>query len=394
MTLPIVASTLTAACGAGLQEVRAALRSGTSGLRRNDFVPAAELATWIGRVDGIEAFDMPAELRRFDCRNNRLALMALARDGFETQVAQTVRRHGAQRIGIFIGTSTSGILATELGMRGACADGEPQALTPDFYRHRHSMYSVTQLVREVLGLRGVAMTVSTACSSSAKVFAHAARAIEAGLCDAAVVGGVDTLALSTLYGFNALSLLSREPCRPFDANRDGISIGEAAGFALLDPLRDSAIVLEGYGESSDAYHMSTPHPEGAGAAAAMREALACAGLEAGDIGYVNLHGTASRANDAAEDRAVHDVLGGRVAAGSTKGWTGHALGAAGIAEAIVCAIALAEAWIPGTLNCRSVDPAARSRIVIDSMPAPLRHVMTNSFGFGGNNCSLVLGRCP
>lgn len=388
MKLPIVSATLTAACGAGLPAVRAALRAGRSGLRPNDFEPAADLATFIGRVDGIEAVSVPAALAPFDCRNNRLALMGLAHDGFETAVAGAVQRHGAQRIGVFMGTSTSGILASELDVR----DGK--SLSAASYRDRHSMLSVTQLVRDVLGLRGVAMTVSTACSSSAKVFANAARAIEAGVCDAAVVGGVDSLALSTLYGFNALSLLSRDPCRPFDAMRDGISIGEAAGFALLDPRGDGAVALEGCGESSDAYHMSTPHPEGAGAAAAMRAAIDEAGLDPAAIGYVNLHGTASRANDAAEDIAVRAVVGERVPASSTKGWTGHALGAAGIAEAIMCLLVLEDAWIPGTLNCRSVDAQMRSRIVVEPLAAEVQHAMTNSFGFGGNNCSLVMGRQP
>jgi 3-oxoacyl-[acyl-carrier-protein] synthase I len=389
--IPIAASTLTTACGTGWRDVRARFRAGATGLRRNDFEPAADLATWIGRVDGIEAFAMPPSLARFDCRNNRLALMGLANDDFEASVARSVRRHGAQRIGVFLGTSTSGILATELAMRpGADASD----LSPGFYRCRHSMFAVTELVRKVLGLRGAAITVSTACSSSAKVFALAARAIEAGVCDAAVVGGVDSLALSTLYGFNALGLLSHEPCRPLDAERDGISIGEAAGFALLDPDSEGGVALEGYGESSDGYHMSTPHPQGAGAVDAMLEALACARLAPADIGYVNLHGTASRTNDAAEDIAVHAVFGRQVLAGSTKGWTGHALGAAGIVEALVCVMALADGWVPGTLNCRRVDTQIRSRIAQDAVPMAMRHAMTNSFGFGGNNCSLVLGRRP
>jgi len=389
MMIPIAASTLTTACGAGWRDVRASFRAGATGLRRNDFEPAGELATWIGRVDGVEEFAMPPALSRFDCRNNRLALMGLGNDDFEACVARSVQRHGAQRLGVFLGTSTSGILATELAMRSA--EGASQ-LSPDFYRYRHSMFSVTELVRTALGLRGPAITVSTACSSSAKVFALAARAIEAGVCDAAVVGGVDSLALSTLYGFNALGLLSREPCRPLDADRDGISIGEAAGYALLDPASDAGIVLEGYGESSDGYHMSTPHPQGAGAADAMREALACARLAPADVGYVNLHGTASRTNDVAEDLAVHGVFGRKVLAGSTKGWTGHALGAAGIVETLVCVMALADAWVPGTLNCRRVDTQIRSRIAQDAAPMAIRHAMTNSFGFGGNNCALVLGR--
>jgi len=387
--IPIAASTLTTACGAGWGNVRASFRAGATGLRRNDFEPAADLATWIGRVDGVEEFAMQPSLAPFDCRNNRLALMGLANDGFEASVARSVRRHGAQRIGIFVGTSTSGILATELAMR---SPADASQLTPDFYRYRHSMFSVTELVRTVLGLRGPAIVVSTACSSSAKVFALAARAIESGVCDAAVVGGVDSLALSTLYGFHALGLLSGEPCRPLDADRDGISIGEAAGYALLDPASDDAIALEGCGESSDGYHMSTPHPQGAGAVDAMREALACARLAPAEIGYVNLHGTASRTNDAAEDIAVHTVFGRNVLAGSTKGWTGHALGAAGIVEALVCVMALADGWVPGTLNCRRVDTQIRSRIAQDAVPMAVRHAMTNSFGFGGNNCTLVLGR--
>jgi 3-oxoacyl-[acyl-carrier-protein] synthase-1 len=223
------------------------------------------------------------------------------------------------------------------------------------------------------------------------VFAQAARAIAAGVCDAAVVGGVDSLALSTLHGFHSLGLLSRQPCRPFDADRDGISIGEAAGFALLDPSARSAVALVGYGESCDAYHMSSPHPEGAGAKAAMRDALARAGLEPQAIDYVNLHGTASRANDEIEDQAVAAVLGTGAPAGSTKGWTGHTLGAAGATEALFTVMALEDRWLPGTLNCRTVDPRMQCRIESVSRPAVLRHAMSNSFGFGGNNCTLIFG---
>ena len=392
MNVPIAAWTLLAACGSGSRDVRDALRTGRSGLRPNDFEPAPGLSTYLGRVEGVEDFVVPSSLSHFDCRNNRLAMMGLALDGFEACVARAVRRHGAHRVGVFVGTSTSGILATELALCAAPSRNGDVPLSPDFYRYRHSMHSVTELVRGVLGLRGPAMTVSTACSSSAKVFAVAARAISAGVCDAAVVGGADSVAMSTLHGFNSLSLLSRAPCRPFDADRDGISIGEAAAFALLDPSADSDVALEGCGESSDGYHMSTPDPEGAGAAAAMREALASAHLCADEIGYVNLHGTASRANDAAEDLAVQAVLGHRVPAGSTKGFTGHALGAAGIVEAAICLIALTDGFLPGTLNCRTVDAQIRSRILLDPVAATPAHVMTNSFGFGGSNCTLVLGR--
>lgn len=390
--LPLAATTLVNACGAGWLQVRQALRQGKCGLRRNDFEPAADLDTWIGRVDGIEQVTMSAALAPFDCRSHRLALLCLEQDNFVTAVRAARERHGADRIGVFIGTSTSGILATELAFRKQRSLAEDQAeLSPAFYRYRHSMFAITEFVRTVLELRGPAMTVSTACSSSAKVFAHAARAISAGVCDAAVVGGVDSLALSTLYGFHSLNLLSRQPCRPFDVDRDGISIGEAAGFALLDPSADASVFLQGYGESSDAFHMSTPHPSGAGAATAMREALTCAGLAADAVDYVNLHGTASRVNDAVEDIAVAAVLGTNTSVGSTKGWTGHTLGAAGITEALISVMALEDGWIPGTLNSRTIDPTMKCRIELSSPRTIPRHAMSNSFGFGGNNCSLVFG---
>lgn len=392
--LPIAASTLVNACGTGWADVRRALHEDTGGLRRNDFAPAADLDTWIGRVAGLEDAALPSGLAHFECRNHRLALACLEQDNFGDAVRASCARHGKQRIGVFVGTSTSGILATELayreGKRGDVANTDV-VLSPSFYRYRHSMFALAELVRTRLALQGPAMSVSTACSSSAKVFAQATRAIAAGVCDAAVVGGADSLALSTLYGFHSLGLLSRTPCRPFDMERDGISIGEAAGFALLDPAVESAVSLVSYGESCDAYHMSSPHPEGAGAKAAMRDALARAGLSPHEIDYVNLHGTASRANDEIEDLAVAAVLGTRMPAGSTKGWTGHTLGAAGVTEALLAVMALEDGWLPGTLNCRSVDPKMQCRIETASRPAVLRHAMSNSFGFGGSNCTLIFG---
>lgn len=391
--LPIAAFTLTNACGVGVGAVRAALRADRSGLRPNDFEPASALDTWIGRVDDLESVVLPSQLSAYDCRNNRLAQLCLEQDGFAAAVAAARQRHRSDRIAVFLGTTTSGILSTEWALRSrpdmpaAAAD----AISYEHYRYRHNMHASTDFVRAYLGLTGHAMTISTACSSSAKVFGAAARAIDAGLCDAAVVGGVDSLALSTLFGFHSLELLSREPCRPFAAERDGISIGEGAGFALLDPAGEGSLQLVGCGESADAFHMSSPHPEGAGAARAMRSALASADLTAAAIDYINLHGTASRANDIAEDRAVTQVFGGATAASSTKGWTGHLLGAAGITEALISALALVDQWIPRTLNCVCVDPTLRSNIQLQSRATALRRVMTNSFGFGGTNCSLILG---
>ena len=398
--LPLAAATLTNACGVGLDEIRRALRAGTSGLRHNDFEPALGLDTWIGRVDGLESAALAPDCVEHDCRNNRLAQLCLEQDGFVAAVDAARARYGADRIGTFIGTTTSGILSTELAYRsGSLTPGSPlppavesaAGLSPELYRYKHSMYATTMFVRSFLKLSGHAMTISTACSSSAKVFAAAARAIDAGLCDAAVVGGVDSLAMSTLFGFHSLELLSRRPCRPFAAERDGISIGEGAGFALLDPQAEGPVSLLGAGESADAFHMSSPHPEGAGAAHAMRFALSSAGLTGRDIDYINLHGTASRANDLAEDRGVVSAVGKEAAASSTKGWTGHLLGAAGITEAVISALSLIDQWIPGTLNCERVDPALNSNVRVKSQAMRLRRAMSNSFGFGGSNCSLVFG---
>ncbi len=390
--LPIAASTLTNACGVGTAGVLQALLAGRSGLRRNDFEPAAALATCIGRVDALECCAVPAALAAYDCRNSRLACLALEQDHFTAKVGAAARRYGKDRIGVFVGTTTSGILATELAFRSRAQgdQGGSEPLTPEFHRCKHSLFATTQFARALLGLTGPALTVSTACSSSAKVFGTAARSIAAGDCDAAVVGGVDSLAMSTLFGFHSLELLSHEPCRPCAEDRDGISIGEGAGFALLDPNAESEVSVAGVGESSDAYHMSSPHPEGAGAARAMRSALHAAAVPADAIDLVSLHGTASRPNDAAEARAVFAVFGGATPASSTKGWTGHTLGAAGITGVLLAELALRQQWIPGTLNCSVADPELACAVVLQSRPQRLRRAICNAFGFGGTNCSVVL----
>jgi 3-oxoacyl-[acyl-carrier-protein] synthase-1 len=212
------------------------------------------------------------------------------------------------------------------------------------------------------------------------------------VCDAAVVGGVDSLCLTTLYGFDSLELLSPEPCRAWDATRRGLNIGEAAGFALIERDADSDIALLAYGESADAHHMSTPHPAGRGAQLAMQRALQRADLRPAQIDWINLHGTASPANDRAEDCAVASVFGNAVACSSTKGHTGHTLGAAGITEAIICALALRSGVVPGTLQQRQPDPALQCRVLTRASALHPARVMSNSLGFGGENCSLIFGR--
>jgi len=388
--ISLTACTMTSCLGGGLDATRRALRGGASGLAKVAF-ETVTLETWVGEIAGVDEARVVPALSRYDCRNNRAAEMGLGQDGFIDAVSGAVRRHGAARIGVFIGTSTAGILQTELAYRRRVpSDG---SLPADFdYRHTHNTFSVAEYVRERLGLKGPCTAISTACSSSAKAFASAARLMDAGLIDAAVVGGVDTLCLTTLYGFNSLELLSSGPCRPYDAERGGISIGEAAAFFLLERAVPSSIGLLGYGESSDAHHMSSPHPEGLGAQRAMRSALERAGLEANDIDYVNLHGTATMSNDASEDHAIMALFGERVPVNSTKGMTGHTLGAAGAVEAVVSALSIEEGLIPASPGTREIDPALHARYEKSARAAKVDRVLSNSFGFGGSNCSLVLGR--
>jgi len=385
--LGVTAYTATTALGRGRAAMLEALRRGKGGLKANDF-DRAELRAWIGRVAGLEEAPIGGALAEFDCRNNRLASVGLGQDGFKESVSRAKAKYGAQRVAVLLGTSTSGILRTELAYRQRDAQGNlPRDL---HYRHAQNLYSITDFVRQVLALEGPAMTVSTACSSSAKVFASAARYIEAGIIDAAVVGGVDSLCLTTMHGFSSLQLVSDEPCRPFDAARKGMSIGEAAGFALVE-RGAGPLSLLGYGESSDAYHMSTPQPDGEGALGAMQQALTRAGLEPGEIDYVNAHGTATPANDRAEDRALVRLFGKRVPVSSTKGFTGHTLGAAGIVEAIVCFLALEHGLLPATLNSTAIEPGLESMVLLENRAAKVRRALSNSFGFGGSNCTLVFG---
>jgi 3-oxoacyl-[acyl-carrier-protein] synthase-1 len=388
--------TATSCLGHGLGATLAALRSQRSGLRPCTF-ETVDLPTYAGEVPGIDAAALPERLREFECRNNRLAQLALGQDGFMQAVADSVERWGPRRVGVFLGTSTSGILATELAYRRR--EARTGALPEDFdYARTQNSFSVAEFVRRSLDLAGPAAVVCSACSSSAKVFGSARRMIEAGMVDAAVVGGVDSLCLTTLYGFHSLQLTSAGPCRPFDVARDGISIGEAAAFALLErpsPARPAAAVqLLGIGESSDAYHMSSPHPEGAGARAAMLQALQSAALEPQDIDYINLHGTGTQSNDSSEACAVSGIFGAATPASSTKGATGHALGAAGALEAVICALALQNDFMPGGVNTTRIDTRLAVHYISENRPARLARVISNSFGFGGTNCSLVFGRPP
>ena len=381
--------TATSSIGRGLDQTLASLLQHRTGLAPCAF-DTVDLKTFIGEVAEVDAAVLPAHLPSHDCRNNRLALLGLMQDGFDIAVRTAIKKYGRQRIGVFLGTSTSGILQTELAYRKR--DPETGALPSDFiYRTTHNTYSVADFVRSYFDLAGPAAAVSSACSSSAKVFSSARRMMEAGLIDAALVGGVDSLCLTTLYGFNSLELLSQAPCRPYDTERNGLSIGEAAAFSLLEKTGNEGIMLLGIGESSDAYHMSSPHPEGLGAKIAIQNALKMAGLEPSDIGYINLHGTATPSNDAAEGASVHALFGSGTPCSSTKGATGHTLGAAGGLEAVISALALKHSFMPAGINTRQIDPDLQLDYLLENREQKLKCVLNNSFGFGGTNCSLVFG---
>lgn len=386
--LAVSAYTATSALGRGRTAHQEALRHARSGLRPNDF-SSAPLACAIGRVDGVEAAPLPAAWAAWECRNNRLAWLGLNQDGFLATVAAARERYGADRVALLLGTSTASIGATEEAYRRLDPDGgfPDDMLRPPI----HAPHSLAGFVAVALALEGPCLTISTACSSSAKVFASAERMIRLGLVDAAVVGGADTLCDSVLFGFNALELVSRTPCRPFDRARDGISIGEAAGFALLEraDVAPRAPRLLGYGEASDAHHMSTPHPDGLGAELALRDALARGGLQPGQVDYINLHGTASQKNDEVEAALIARAFPVTTRASSTKGFTGHTLGAAGIVEAVIALLAIEHSLVPGNLGGEQPDPACGPQFAWHNESRPVRVALSNSFGFGGNNACLA-----
>jgi 3-oxoacyl-[acyl-carrier-protein] synthase I len=378
--------------GCGKAQTAANLFAGSqAGLRvRHDLVFGR--AVIVGVVDAALPPARPADT---DCRNNRL--MQLVLDEIADPVAEAVRRFGPDRIAVVLGTSTAGIAeggaAVELHRRtGAWPDG--------FSYRQQELGNLARHAACHLGLTGPAYTVATACSSSAKAFASARRLIRGGLVDAAVVGGADTLARLTLNGFNAIEALSPTSCNPFSRNRDGITIGEGAAAFLLQP-GEGPVRLLGVGETSDAYHVSAPEPDGAGAAAAMRQALADASLSPDDICYVNLHGTGTPLNDSMESHAMAAVFGRAVPASSTKPMTGHMLGAAGACEAAFLWLALSPIHNPeGRLPPHLWDGAAMPDLpslnfvaVGDRMPSSTQAAMlSNSFAFAGSNAVLVLGR--
>jgi 3-oxoacyl-[acyl-carrier-protein] synthase-1 len=331
-------------------------------------------------------------------RNNALVLAALAQ--IRPAVDAAIERHGAHRVGVVLGTSTSGIGETEHAIRAYTANG---ALPDDFQYDRQEMGSPAVMLARELGVAGPAYAHSSACSSSAKAMASAARLIKMGLCDAVVTGGADSLCAFTVAGFASLESVSAAQCNPMSANRNGINIGEGAALFLmtLEPNDDDAtpVALLGWGESSDGHHMSAPDPAGAGAALAMTQALERGGVAPADVDYINMHGTATPQNDAMESRVIAALFGDQVAVSSTKPLTGHALGAAAAIEAALCWLAMQddnrEGQLPPHVWDGCTDPALPHLNLAPTgarLGRPLRRVLSSSFAFGGSNAALLLGR--
>jgi 3-oxoacyl-[acyl-carrier-protein] synthase I len=374
--------------------LRAALREERSGLIPND-LPYSQLPTWIGKVTAADNVNWPEAEKKFHSRNNTLIRLALDQGSLRASITSLKQRYAPHRIGIIVGSSTSSIDRSEQAFRQLTDDGNflPEFLQPEVL----NPHSAGIFLAHLLDLQGPNLTVNTACSSSAKVFANAARWLHTGWVDAVIVGGADALGLSVLHGFHSLQLISSQPCRPFDAQRDGINLGEAAGFAIVmrseDANSKNPIRLSGYGESSDAYHMSHPHPQGDGARVAIEQALRRAKLSPQQIDYINLHGTASRVNDEIEGQLVAQMFPEATLKSSTKGWTGHTLGAAGFVEAVIAMDALVSGFVPKNLNLDVQDAAINAPLMQHSVTKKLHHTMSNSFGFGGNNAVLIFSHC-
>lgn len=383
-SFPVTAYAAGNALGLSTREVLAGLSAGRSGLKACGW--DLPFATSCGEVP-VPLAPLPTQWSAYDSRVARIALAVL------TEVAPAVKkaiaRWGADRVGVVLGTSTGGILETERAFASHRVQGALPA-SYDFER-QHSFHGVVDLVRLATGARGPGYVVSTACSSSGKVLGAARRLLLAGLVDAVLVGGADSLCKTTLCGFHSLEVLSQKPCRPFGAGRDGTTIGEGAALLLLEREGDGPARLLGVGESCDAHHMSHPHPEGQGAEAAMAGALSQAGLSPRDVDHVNAHGTATPLNDAAEGKAITRLLGDQVPVVSTKGYTGHLLGAAASTEAVFAVAAIEQGWIPASLGADPLDPALTLNVGRERRELRCRTVLSNSFAFGGSNVSVLFG---
>ncbi|EDJ7304844.1 beta-ketoacyl-[acyl-carrier-protein] synthase family protein [Salmonella enterica] len=341
----------------------------------------------LGGVDA-ELPPIPDSFSAHRTRNNQLLLAALAQ--IQPQVDEAIARYGRDRIAVVMGTSTSGLNEGDAHVNLSLN----QQPSPHWQYPQQELGDPSRFLNRWLGLAGPAFTLSTACSSSARAIISGRRLIEAGLADVAIVGGSDTLSRMPVNGFNSLESLSPTLCQPFGRDRSGITIGEGAALMVLT-REPQPIALLGVGESSDAWHISAPHPQGEGAIRAITQALNDAGLQPDDVGYINLHGTATPLNDQIESRVVHDLFGERVPCSSTKHLTGHTLGAAGITEAAIATLILQMQLPlpPQDFNRGEIDPTLPACGVLrEAQPLARPVILSNSFAFGGNNASILLGR--
>lgn len=381
---PITGLAMCNALGMNRDAVRAALFEGRGGLGPSPIELPFE--TVVGAVPA-ELPELPESLAPWTTRTTRIASLLLS--DLEIELDRLRSRWRPERIAVLLGTSTAGADVTEEAYRHYLETG---SLPADYDLFRKYTYgAILHVVRERAGSQGPSWVISTACTSSAKPLGSAQRLIEAGLIDAAIVGGIDTLCRMTLHGFKSLDALSSSACRPFASARDGLNIGEGGAFLLLEREGEPLAILEGVGESSDAYHISAPHPEGLGARLAMERALADAGCEASTVDHVNAHGTGTRLNDVSEAAAIEALFGRDVPVVSTKSYTGHMLGAAGATEAAMALLATQEGWIPGSLRAGPVDEKIHVRVNEKRAEGRFQRVISNSFAFGGNNISVVIG---
>ncbi|RMT97223.1 hypothetical protein ALP39_02362 [Pseudomonas marginalis pv. marginalis] len=388
MTAYLNALGVICALGRGQAQVSRNLFAGDcSGMRaESGWVPERVLP--VGSVQG-ELATIPVELGQQSSRNNQLLLEAALQ--IEDEIRQAIHTYGASRVGIVLGTSTSGI---DEASRGIALYLRDKHFPCDYDYQQQELSAPANFLADWLQLSGPAYVISTACTSSARALMSAQRLLDLGVCDAVICGGVDSLCKLTLNGFSALEAVSNERCNPFSANRNGINIGEAAVLFVMSKA-PAPIALLGNGASCDAHHISAPEPTGKGALQAMRKALASAKLAPEQIGYLNLHGTATQHNDAMESLAVASLFPEGVACSSTKPMSGHTLGAAGALEAAFCWLSLTHGRVPPHVWDGQADPTlpalqwARSGESLEKTC-----LMSNSFAFGGNNVSLIIGEAP
>lgn len=385
--LGVVSHSVVCALGVTPAEVAGALRSGRSGLGPAPYELPFETVT--GAI-GVPLEPLSGAFAVHDSRAARIAWRAF--DGMADPVERAVRTFGRDRVAVVLGSSTGGLDRSEW----AFVEQQRTGATPSGYdfERQHSFHALTDLIAARAGVTGPRYVVSTACSSAAKTFAAASRLLHLGVVDAVVAGGVDALCQTTLRGFHALGVLSSRPCRPFGAGRDGMNIGEGAAFFLLERGDDAPALLLGYGESSDAHHMSAPDPSGRGARAAMGAALASAGLESQQVDHVNAHGTGTQQNDSAEAQALVAVFGPGVSVASTKAFTGHLLGAAAAIEAAIALASIEHGFVPASLGAEPPDPALGIQLRAVSEDRRVRVVASNSFAFGGSNACVIFGAAP